>query len=182
MYAAHDTEWSICDGELFSTFPIFCQHSSKFTCHPIFWVPEQKNCRRTLDVGCRKSESDTCKQPNINEKDGKSRYRKSAVGCRKPHTCVRRLSVTGLLVIVYGLPVSVYGLSVTIFPDSRTQSVKVTDWPVKFTDLLGTLTDRPAKVTDCTVTLPTRLVSHHVQSGSPYLGQAGYLLQTDLFD
>ena len=44
-----------------------------------------------LHIGCRKSESDTCKQPNINE-EGKSRYRKSAVGCRKPHTCVRRPS------------------------------------------------------------------------------------------
>ena len=88
------------------------------------------------------------------------------------------VSVTGLLVIVYGLSVSVYSLSVTNFPNSRTQLVKVTDWPVNFTGLSGTLTDRLAKVTDCTVTLPTRLVSHHVQSKSPYLGQAGYLLQT----
>ena len=82
------------------------------------------------------------------------------------------VSVTGLLVIVYGLSVSVYGLSVTNFPDSRTQSVKDT----------GTLTVRPAKVIDCTVTLPARSVSHHVQSGSPYLGQAGYLLRAGLFD
>ena len=92
------------------------------------------------------------------------------------------VSVTGLLVIVYGLSVSVYDLSVTNFPDSRTQSVKVTDWPVNFTGLSLTVTDRPAKVTDCTVTLPAQLVSHHVQSGSPYLGQARYLLQTGLFD
>ena len=35
--------------------------------------------------------SDTCKQPNINEKKEKDRCRKSAVGCRKPHTCVRTL-------------------------------------------------------------------------------------------
>ena len=44
------------------------------------------------------------------------------------------------------------------FPDSRTQSVKVTDWPVNFTGLLGTVTERPAKVTDCTVTLPAQSV------------------------
>ena len=92
------------------------------------------------------------------------------------------VSVTGLSVIVYGLSVSVYGLSVTNFPDSRIQSVKVTNWPVNFTGLSGTVTDRPAKVTDCTVTLPARLVSHHIQSGSPYLGQDRYLLQTGLFD
>ena len=83
------------------------------------------------------------------------------------------VSVTGLSIIVCGLSVSIYGLSVTNFPDSRTQSVK---------GLLGTLTDRPAKVTDGTSTLPAQLVSHHVQSGSPYLGQPGYLLQTGLFD
>ena len=60
--------------------------------------------------------------------------------------------------------------------------VKVTDWPVNFTSLSGTVIDRPAKVTDCTVALPGLSVSHHVQPGSPYLGQAGYLLQTGLFD
>ena len=87
-----------------------------------------------------------------------------------------------LVCLVYGLSVSVYGLSIINFPNSRTQSVKVTDWPVNFTGLSGTLTDRPPKVTDCTVTIPARSVSHHVQSGSPYLGQAGYLLQTGLFD
>ena len=48
------------------------------------------------------------------------------------------VSVTGLSVIVYGLSVSVYDLSVKIFPDSRTQSVEVTNWPVNFTVLLGT--------------------------------------------
>ena len=85
-------------------------------------------------------------------------------------------------VVLYGLSVSVYGLLVTIFPVSRIQSVKVTDWPVNFTGLLGTLTDRPAKVTDCTVTLPARSVSHHMQSGSPYSGRDGYLLQTGLLD
>ena len=74
------------------------------------------------------------------------------------------VSVTGMSVVVYGLSVSVKGLSVTNFPDSRTQSVKVNDWPVNFTGLSGTLTDRPAKVTDCTVTLPVRSVSHHIQS------------------
>ena len=68
------------------------------------------------------------------------------------------------------------------FPDSRTQSVKVTDWPGNFTGLSRTLTDRPAKVTDCTVTFLAQSICYHVQSGSPYLGQAGYLLQTGLFD
>ena len=91
------------------------------------------------------------------------------------------VSVTGLSLVVYGLSVSVYGLLVTNFPDSRAQSVKVTDRPVNFTGLSGTVTDRPAKVTDCTVTLPAQSVSHHIQSGSPYLGQAVYLLQTVLF-
>ena len=57
------------------------------------------------------------------------------------------VSVTGLSVAVYGLSVSVYCLSVTNIPDSTTQSVKVTDWPGKFIGLLGTLTNRPAKVT-----------------------------------
>ena len=52
---------------------------------------------------------------------------------------------------------------------------------LKFTGLLGTLTDRPAEVTDCIVTFPTQSVSHHVQSGLPYLGQARYLKQTGLF-
>ena len=68
----------------------------------------------------------------------------------------------------------------TNFPDSRTQSVKVTNQPVNFTGLSGTLTDRLAKVTHGTVTLPAQSVSHHVQSGSPYLGQDGHLLQTGL--
>ena len=75
-----------------ATFPLFCRHLSKFTWHPIFSVPDQKNHCHTSGVGCRKSESDTCKQPNINEKEGKICCRKSAVGCRKPHTCVRILS------------------------------------------------------------------------------------------
>ena len=91
-------------------------------------------------------------------------------------------SVTGLSVVVCGLSVSVYGLSVTNFPDSRTQSVKVTDRPVNFIGLSGTLTDRPAKVTDCTVTLPARSASYHVQSGNPCMEQAVFLLQRGLFD
>ena len=85
--------------------------------------------------------------------------------------------VTGLSVFVYGLSqFQVSVLSVTNFRDSRTQSVKVTDWPVNFTGLSGTVTDRPAQVTDCAVTFPTQSVCHHVQSGGPYL------LQTGLFD
>ena len=81
----------ICDCEFFPTFSIFCKHTSKFTCHPIFWVPDRKNRCRKSGVECRKSASDTCKQPKINEKKAKNRCRKSAVGCRKPHTCVRTL-------------------------------------------------------------------------------------------
>ena len=76
----------------FPTFSIFCKHPSKFTCHPIFSVPERKNRCRKSGVVCRKSESDTCKQPNINEKEGKNRCRKSAVGCRKQHTWVHTLT------------------------------------------------------------------------------------------
>ena len=86
--------------------------------------------------------------------------------------------VPGLSASATGLSFVVYGLSVTIFPNSRTQSIKVTEWPVNFTDLLGTFT----KITDCTLALPAWSVSHHIQSGSPYLGQAGYLVQTGLFD
>ena len=71
------------------------------------------------------------------------------------------VSVTGLSIAVSSLSDLVYSLSVTIFPDSRTQSVKVIDW---------------------LVTLPARAVTHHIQFGSPYLGQAGYLLLTGLFD
>ena len=82
---ANNIRWPICDGEFFPTFSIFCKYTSKFTCHLIFSIPE----RRILSVRCRKS--DTCEQPNINEKKGKSRCRKSAVGCRMPHTCVHTL-------------------------------------------------------------------------------------------
>ena len=49
-------------------------------------------CHRILGIGCCKSELETREQPNINEKKGKSHCRKSAVGCREPHTCVRTLS------------------------------------------------------------------------------------------
>ena len=69
------------------------------------------------------------------------------------------VSVTGLSVVVYGLCVLVEGVLVPNIPDSRTQSVKVTDWPGKFTGLSGSLTDRPAKVTNCTVTLSREKVS-----------------------
>ena len=91
MYVAYDIRQPICDCEFFPPFSIFCKHTSKFTCHPIFWVPDPKNRCRKLGVGCRKSDSDTCKQPKINVKKARNRCRKSAVGCRKPHTCVRSL-------------------------------------------------------------------------------------------
>ena len=56
----------------FPTFSIFCKHTSKFTCHPIFFPPTaEKSPSYILGVGCCKPESDTCEQPNINEKKGK---------------------------------------------------------------------------------------------------------------
>ena len=74
----------------FPTFSIFCKHTSKFTCDPIFPVPDRKNRCRKLDVWCRKLDLDTCEQRNINEKVWKIRHRKSAVGCREPHTTLNR--------------------------------------------------------------------------------------------
>ena len=96
-YAAYDIRRPICDGKIFPTVSIFCKHTSKFTCHLIFSLAERKNHCGKLDIGCSKSESDTCKQPNINEKNGKIRYRKSAVGCCKPHTCVCTVSTLNRL-------------------------------------------------------------------------------------
>ena len=85
MYVAHNIRRPICDGKFSPTFSIFCKHMSKFTCHPTFSLPERD--RIDIAVGCRKSESDTGKQPNINEK-GKIHRLKSAVGFREPQTCV----------------------------------------------------------------------------------------------
>ena len=42
------------------TISIFCKRTSIFTCHPIFSLPEWKNCRRKSGFGYCKSESDTC--------------------------------------------------------------------------------------------------------------------------
>ena len=64
------------------------------------------------------------------------------------------------------------------FPDSR--MFKVPDLSGKVSGLSGTFTDRPAKVTDCTVIFPAQPVCHHVQAESPYLGQAGYMILTGL--
>ena len=41
------------------------------------------------------------------------------------------------------------GLSDEKVPDSRSQTLKILDWPGKVTGLLGTFTDSPAKVIDC---------------------------------
>ena len=90
------------------------------------------------------------------------------------------VGVTGLSAIVYGLSVSLHCLSVMKVPDSRTQTLKVPDWPGNVAGLWGTFTDRPAKGTDCTVIFPAQSVCHHVQSGSPYFGQAGCVIQTGL--
>ena len=65
---------------------------------------------------------------------------------------------SGLSVGVTGLSVIVYGLSVVNFPDSRTETLNVPDWPGKVIGLSGTFTDRPAKVTDCTVCFPGQFV------------------------
>ena len=92
MYAAYDIRRPICDGEFFfqpSQFSVDIHLNSLVI--RFFSLPDRKNRCRKSDVGYRKSESDTCKQPNINEKKGKDRCRKSAVGCRKQHTCVRTL-------------------------------------------------------------------------------------------
>ena len=53
--------------------------------------------------------------------------------------------------------------------------LKVLNWPGKVTGLSGTFTDRPAKLTDCTVISPAQFVYLHVQSRTPYLGQARYI-------
>ena len=78
------------------------------------------------------------------------------------------VGVTALSAIVYGLSGSLHGLSVIEIPDSRTQMLKVPDWPGKLTGLSGTFTDRPAEVTNCMVIFPAESVGHHIQSGSPY--------------
>ena len=88
------------------------------------------------------------------------------------------VTVTGLSAIAYGLSVSLYCLSVTKIPDSRTPMLKVPNWPLKLTGPSGTFTDRLAKVTDCTVIFPAQSLCHHIQSESPYFGQAGNMIQT----
>ena len=45
----------------------------------------------------------------------------------------------------------------------------------------GTFADRQVKATNCMVCFPAQCVCHQVQSRFPYFGQAGYLIQTDLF-
>ena len=77
-------------GNFLPTFSIFCKHPSNSLVIR-FFGPRGENCCHKLGIVCRKSESDTCKQPNINEKKGKNRCCKSTVGCHKPHTCVRTL-------------------------------------------------------------------------------------------
>ena len=92
-------------------------------------------------------------------------------------------TVTGLSATIYSLSVSFQGLSVIKIQDSGTQTLKVPDWPGKLIGLLGSFTDRPAEVTDCVVIYPGQSVFHHVQSGSPYLGQADYKpTRWELFD
>ena len=91
MYVAYDIRRPICDGEFFPDFSIFCKHTSKFTRHTIFSLPEQNKCCRKLGVANRSR--DTCKQAKINEK-GKNCCRESAIRCRKPHTCVRTLKLS----------------------------------------------------------------------------------------
>ena len=68
-----------------------------------------------------------------------------------------------------GLSVSLQGLSVIKIPDSRMKMLKVSSWPGKLIHMSGTFTDRSTKVTDSMVIFPIQSVSHHVQSGSPYL-------------
>ena len=51
----------------------------------------------------------------------------------------------------------------------------IPNWPGKLTGMSGTFTDRLTKVTDCMIIFPTQSVR---QSGSPYLGQSGFVVQT----
>ena len=64
-----------------------------------------------------------------------------------------------------GLSVIIYSLLVEKVPDSRTQNLKVSNWPGKVIGLLGTFTDMSAKITDCTVCFPTQSVCHQIHSG-----------------
>ena len=94
------------------------------------------------------------------------------------------VGVTGPLVTVYSLSVSLLGLLVIKIPDSRIKLVKVHDQPGKVTGLSGRFIDRLAKVIDCSVISPVcsaQSVCHHIQSRSPYLGQARCTIQTGLF-
>ena len=86
------------------------------------------------------------------------------------------VTVTGLSATVYNLSAKLSCLSVIKIPDCRTQMVKVT-----FPGQSGTFTDKLAEVTYCTVCFPTQSVCHHIQSGTPCLVQAGYLIETGLF-
>ena len=76
------------------------------------------------------------------------------------------VTVPGLSVSVTGLSVIVYGLSVANFPESGTQMCKLPDWPGNVTGLLGTLTDRLVKVTDCTVCFPGQSVINFIHRKS----------------
>ena len=62
MYTAYNIKWAICDGKYFLTLSIFCKYSSKFSRHLIYSLPVRKNQCHGSDVGCLKSESDTCKE------------------------------------------------------------------------------------------------------------------------
>ena len=68
------------------------------------------------------------------------------------------VTVPSLSVSVTGLSVSVYGLSVSL-PISRTETLKVPDWPGKVTGLSRTFADRSGKVTDSMVCFPAQSVS-----------------------
>ena len=69
MYAAYICH-PICDSN-FLVLPNICRHTSKFTCHLNFSLPDPKNSHCKSDVGYKKSASDTCEQPYINVKDKK---------------------------------------------------------------------------------------------------------------
>ena len=133
---------------------------------------------KNLKSKLRKSCLSTNQSPNIRRLSTDWPFYSHRFGNRQ---AARSKNIAGLSVTVPGLSVSVYCRS-SKTPDPGTQSVKLIDWPGKFTGLSVSLADRPAKVTDCTVTFPTQSVCHHVQSETPYLGQARYLMQRGLYD
>ena len=69
MYAAYDIRWPICDSEFCFNLPNILLTFIYIHLSSYFFGPRSK--KSLSHIGCHKSESDTCKQPNINEREGK---------------------------------------------------------------------------------------------------------------